>query len=436
MDKKIELKNLKGTFDFLPEQQYLRSKIMDVLKNNFVRYGYLPVETPILNEFDLLKYKYEDGAEILNEIYTLKDQGMRNIGLRYDLTIPFCKVIGLNKNLTMPFRRFEIGKVFRDGPVKAGRAREFYQCDVDVVGIDGRFVEIEQMQMVIAVFAELGIDINIKWNNRKLMIGIIESNGIDGAKIDKVVGLIDRLEKISHKELLAEFQKLNIDESVVDALLADFSMSLPELNKKYYESTNQLAREGLQECLDIQNLIDELCLENNTQFTPKLARGLGIYTSTVFEFYDKQNRISSSLGGGGRYNKIITEFMDNGIDYPAVGLSFGLEPIFYILSQQTSRRFIDVLVVPMGTEIECIKVAEILRKNKVNAIVDFNNKKVRKSFEYANKTGIKFVIVIGEDEMSKKMYSIKNMDTGVQEILTIDEIVELISKHKTEASPI
>lgn len=428
MEKKIELKNLKGTFDFLPEQQSLRAKIMDVLKKNFAKYGYLPLETPILNDFDLLKYKYEDGAEILNEIYTLRDQGMRKIGLRYDLTIPFCKVIGLNKNLAMPFRRYEIGKVFRDGPVKAGRAREFYQCDVDVVGIDGRFVEIEQMQMVISVFKELGIDVEIRWNNRKLMYGIILDAGIEEGKIDSVVGLIDRLDKISREELMAEFSKLEISENQVNVLLDDFSKSLDDLNEKYCQSTNNILQEGLQECLDIQKLIDELNLQNNTKFTPKLARGLGIYTNTVFEFYDKQGRISSSLGGGGRFNKIITEFMDNGIEYPAVGLSFGLEPIYYILSEQEQQRFVDVLIVPMGTEIECIKVAEILRKNNINAIVDFNNKKVKKSFEYANKTNIKYVIVIGEDEISKQMYSIKDLDTGTQQILPIDEIVKLMTK--------
>lgn len=426
MYKKIELKNLKGTCDFLPEQQELRSKIMDILKRNFIKYGYLPLETPILNDFDLLKYKYEDGAEILNEIYSLRDQGMRKIGLRYDLTIPFCKVIGLNQNLVMPFRRYEIGKVFRDGPVKAGRSREFYQCDVDVVGIDGRYVEIEQMQMVISVFKELGIDVVIKWNNRKLMYGLIENAGISQDKIDKVVGLIDRLEKITYNELLTEFAILEIDSNTVDNLLSTFEMSLNDLNKKFNETQNQTLKEGLNECLEIQTLIDELNMQNNTQFAPKLARGLGIYTNTVFEFYDKQNRISSSLGGGGRFNKIITEFMDNGIEYPAVGLSFGLEPIYFILAKEEKQRFVDVLIVPMGTEIECIKVAEHLRKNGIKCIIDFNNKKIRKSFEFANKSNIKFVIVIGEDEISKKVYSIKDMDKGEQFTLPLNQIVDFI----------
>lgn len=240
------------------------------------------------------------------------------------------------------------------------------------------------------------------------------------------MGLIDRLEKITYNELLTEFAILEIDSNTVDNLLSTFEMSLNDLNKKFNKTQNQTLKEGLNECLEIQTLINELNMQNNTQFAPKLARGLGIYTNTVFEFYDKQNRISSSLGGGGRFNKIITEFMDNGIEYPAVGLSFGLEPIYFILAKEEKQRFVDVLIVPMGTEIECVKVAEYLRKNGIKCIIDFNNKKIRKSFEFANKSNIKFVIVIGEDEISKKVYSIKDMDKGEQFILSLNQIVDFI----------
>ena len=134
----MKLMNVKGTFDYMPEDMAIRNRITDVLRKNFEKYGYLPIETPMLNYYDLLSYKYGEDAEILSEIYHLTDQGERDLGLRYDLTVPFCKVVGLSKGLTMPFRRYEIGRVFRNGPVKAGRTREFYQCDVDVVGIDNR----------------------------------------------------------------------------------------------------------------------------------------------------------------------------------------------------------------------------------------------------------------------------------------------------------
>lgn len=427
-NKKFEIRNLKGTFDFLPEKQYVRNKIIDVLKTNFEQYGYLPLETPILNEFDLLKYKYQEGAEILNEIYRLTDQGKRDIGLRYDLTVPFCKVIALNKDLTMPFRRYEIGRVFRDGPVKAGRTREFYQCDVDVVGVDGRYIEVEQMQMVAKVFAQLNINVAIKWNNRKLMTGILQYFGFNETEIDDAISLIDRLEKISKKELLEEFEKHNLDENKVDELLNLFSKSLTEYKVLADSSENQNFKDGVSECLEVEKYIQKLNLDNICVFSPTLARGLGIYTGTVFEFFDRDGRISSSLGGGGRYNKIITNFMNNGQEYPACGLSFGLEPIYYILAESVAPSFVDVLVVPMNTEIESMQLAENLRKVGARVVVELAGRKVKKAFEYANKQNIKYVMVVGENEISSGLYSIKDMEKGEQQSLTLGEIINIFSK--------
>ena len=198
----MKLMNLKGTNDFLPSSQVVRNKIINILRANFEKYGYMPLETPILNYYDLLSYKYEDNAEILSEIYKLTDQGGRDLGLRYDLTVPFCKVIGLNKDLRIPFRRYEIGKVFRNGPVKLGRTREFYQCDVDVVGIDNRYIEAEQILMAINTYKELGIDIIVKYNNRKLMSGLIKEVGIDDKLVASVIGVIDKMDKITREELV------------------------------------------------------------------------------------------------------------------------------------------------------------------------------------------------------------------------------------------
>lgn len=420
----IELKNLKGTQDFLPNEQILRNKIMNILRNNFEKYGYLPVETPMLNSFDLLSYKYEEGAEILSEIYRLKDQGKRELGLRYDLTVPFCKIVGLNKDLTMPFRRYEIGKVFRDGPVKLGRAREFYQCDIDVVGIDGRLIEVEQMQMVKQVFDELGIDVEIKWNNRKLMSGLLEYCNIPQDKVNACIGLIDRLQKISKQELYQEFEQINISQDKVDELLNLFNKSLNEYNELFKDCSVQNICDGLAECNEFNDLLTKVDLGETAVFSPTLARGLSIYTGTVFEFYDKQKRISSSLGGGGRYDKIITEFIDNGEKYPAVGLCFGLEPIYAILANTKQEQPLDVFIVPMGTEVECLKLANTLRQQGLKVLIEMRNKKVKKSFEYANKIGIKYVIMLGSNEVEAGVYALKNMFTGEQVMLNLPDLIE------------
>lgn len=427
--KEIKIQNLKGTTDYLPEEQVLRDKIINTLKNTFELYGYMPLVTPILNKYDLLSYKYDEDAEILNETYKLTDQAERKLGLRYDLTIPFCKVIAINKDLRMPFKRYEIGKVFRNGPVKLGRMREFYQCDVDVVGIDSRMIEIEQLIMVKKIFDSLGIDVVIKWNNRKLMSGLITYAGIDSELIDKVISIIDHMEKISHVEMIKEFEKIGIDNTKAEEILELFSLSLDEYIEKFKDSDIELIKEGLNEINEINDLIEKYELKNSTQFTSTLARGLSIYTGIVFEFFDKKKRITSSLGGGGRYNKIITDFIDNGNEYPACGLSFGLEPIYEILKKDiTGNSLVDCLIIPMDTEVEALSIATVLRDNDIKAIVEMNKRKIKKSFEFANKTNIKYVIVIGDNEVKEEKYTLKDMESGNQELLSIDEIVKIIKK--------
>ncbi len=429
MESQIELKNLKGTTDFLPEEQVIRENIMSVLKANFKKYGYLPLETPMLNYYDLLAYKYEEGAEILSEIYKLYDQGGRRLGLRYDLTVPFCKVIGLYKDLKLPFRRYEIGKVFRNGPVKLGRSREFYQCDVDVVGIDNRYIEIEQMILVVNTFKELNVDIDIKWNNRKLMIGILNELGIKEEDYSKIIGIIDKLQKISPEELNTEFESAGLTKTVINKLLDMFNKTIDEYVKLFAETKNTVLEEGIKEIVEIQNYIKEFKLEGNTTFIPTLARGLGIYTGIVFEFYDKKKRLECSLGGGGRFDKIITEFMDDGNLYPAVGLSFGLEPIYTILKEESiNNNGIDAYIIPMDTEIECLKLADFLRNNGVKVLLEMNQRKIKKCFEYANKASIRYVIVVGDNEIKQKMYTIKDMNTGEQTLCSQEELVNKIKE--------
>ena len=316
------IKNLKGTFDYMPKDMKVRNDIIGILRSNFEKYGYLPVETAMLNYYDLLSYKYEDDAEILSEIYKLTDQGDRKLGLRYDLTVPFCKIVATNKDIVMPFRRYEIGKVFRNGPVKTGRTREFYQCDIDVVGIDNRFIEAEQMCMAINTYKELGIDVICKYNNRKLMSGLIEYAGISDDKVDSVIGIIDKMEKVSSQELEEMMLDKGIEKEKIDKLFNLFEMELDEYRELANE--NEKIYAGVTELTEINEYLNSLGIDGNCVFSPTLARGLSIYTGIVFEFFDREERLSCALGGGGRYDKIITNFMDNGNSYPAVGLSFGL----------------------------------------------------------------------------------------------------------------
>ena len=421
----MELRNLKGTEDFLFKDQVVRNKIIDTLKQNFEKYGYMPIETPILNYYDLLALKYEEGDEILNEIYRLSDQGNRDIGLRYDLTVPFCKVVGMQKELRLPFRRYEIGKVFRNGPVKLGRTREFYQCDVDVVGIDGRLIETEQIVMAIEIFKCLGIDINVLYNNRKFMNGLLIEAGISNPTFG-VIGILDKLDKVDRKTIYKMFNDEGIDNSIVDNIFNIFGKSLEEYNVLYKNSSNELLKNGLNELNDVTDSLKKLNYLDNITFDSYLSRGLEIYTGIVFEFRDKLKRLTGSLGAGGRYDKIITNFINDGNVYPAVGLSFGLEPIYVILKNEEKFSLVDYYIIPMNTEIECLELASKMRDKGKRVLIEMNNRKIKKSFDYANKENIPYVIVIGENEIKENKITIKNMNEGSQEMIDIDEFLRRI----------
>ena len=195
----MKIQNVKGGYDFLPNEQKIRNYINEIIIKNFKLYGFKSIETPILCYYDMLSDKYDEENDILKEIYRLKDQGNRELGLRYDLTVPFAKFIALNKNnISFPFKRYEIAKVFRDGPVKVGRDREFIQCDADVVGIKGQFIEAELLSIFVKTFKELDIDIYIKYNSRKLMNGLIIESGINEDLIQNVTTIIDKKEKYLH----------------------------------------------------------------------------------------------------------------------------------------------------------------------------------------------------------------------------------------------
>lgn len=427
--KNIDTKNIKGVFDYTGKEELIRNKIKEVLKTNFEKYGYESLETSILYNYDLLAHKYDEDAEILKEMYTLTDQGNRKLALRYDLTMPFCKVIANKKDLRLPFKRYEMGPVFRNGPVKTGRNREFYQCDADVVGLSGPSIEVEQFQLVVDTFNQLGIDIIIKWNNRKFMSGLISYCNVKDKDIEKCISILDKLEKITKEELILEFKKIDLHDEEIENLMHLFNLSLEEYNDKFKDVDNDLIKEGLKEINELNNYIIELDLKDSTCFTPTLARGLSIYTGVVYEFFDKQKRLTCSLGGGGRYDKIITEFISDGREYPAIGLSFGLEPIYNILKEiEDDKALVDVYIIPLDTTSICLKLARLLRNNNIKTLVELNNRKVKKCFEYASKEKIKYVIVVGSDELEDNLYTIKNMDTGIEEKLTVEEIVDKLRK--------
>lgn len=425
----MEIENVKGGYDYLPEEQKIRNYINDTLKTVFEEYGYTSIETPILCYYDILAGKYDESNDLLNEIYKLSDQGKRKLGLRYDLTVPFSKLIALNKNkITMPFKRYEIAKVFRDGPIKAGRDREFTQCDVDVVGIEGQMIEAELVSLYVEAFKKLEIDVEIKYNSRKLMNGLILECGVSDELTSKTITIIDKIEKLSKADFNKALLEIGLNEEQSEKLQEYFSLSLEQISEIFKNSENVVLKEGLKELNELNDYLTVLNLQNYCKFTSSLARGQDYYTGTVFEVYEKNGKLNCSIGGGGRYDKIITDFINDGNVYPAVGVSFGLTSLYEILKDRaefSSKSLLDFYIIPMGTEKESLKLAIELRKQGYKVDISMNGRKLKKCLDYANKANIPYVIVLGEDEINNKKFVIKDMINKNQTELSFNDIKDI-----------
>lgn len=426
---KEELKSVRGCIDFGGTDAIIRSYIVKTLQEIFEKYGYSPLETSLLCYYDLLALKYDEENDILKEIYKVSDQGGRKLALRYDLTVPFAKYIATNPELKLPYKRYEIGKVFRDGPIKKGRAREFIQCDVDSVGIEGQMIEAELISIFVEGYAKLGIDVVIKYNNRKIMNGIIQECTINKEKASQVITIIDKFEKISKEELNNEFKNIGLNENQIQKLYNYLNMEYNELQNTFFNTSNVVLKEGLNELEELNSYINELNLNNYVKFTPTLARGQEYYTGTIFEAYIKDGSITSSIGGGGRYDKMITEFINEGREYPAVGISFGLDVIFEILKEKDiNKNVIDVYIIPMENKVLALKIASKLRDENIKVDIQMTDLKMKKALSLANERNIPIVIILGENEIKEGKIIIKDMKKNTQICASMDKYISTVQE--------
>lgn len=424
----LKLRNIKGTKDYMPEEQYARNQIRKVLEQVFQCYGFLPVDTPELCLYEVLASKYAGGSEILKEVYKLKDQGNRSLGLRYDLTVPFAKVIGMNPDIRMPFKRYEIGKVFRDGPVKLGRNREFIQCDVDMVGVKSMIAEAELISMVFEAFDKLQLEVYVSYNNRKLLSGIISTAAISYEMVNEVILTVDKLEKIGEEGVKQELLDKGLPEAAVNKLFEAMQAAKNDL-EAFIESNSasELIAEGGRELKELNSYFMSLGIAGKARFNPFLARGLDIYTGTVYEAFLSDGSISSSVAGGGRYDKIIGSFLNNGREYPAVGISFGLDVIYAALSLKDQYKYksaLDLLIIPLNTEIKALQLAKALRQKGLLVDIEMTGRKLKKSLEAANKEGIPYVAIVGESELELGCIKLKNMLTGQEQLIQFEELAD------------
>lgn len=424
----IDLQNAKGTKDLLPEQAILKKFVEEKLVTMFELHGFSPMETPILEREEMLTAKYAGGAEILKEMFRLKDQGERNLALRYDLTVPLARFMGMNSSLKMPFKRYQMGSVFRDGPVASGRLREFTQCDIDIVGASSMLAEAECISVAQQFFKALGLDVEIEINNRKVLDGIMESFDIHEEARNDVIIAIDKMKKVPLKEIEKEIAEKGVPQAKIDALLRTL-----ETSKDNHEEIKRLRRivtspRGIEGLNEIEELLGYVNPEGIV-FSVSLARGLAYYTGTVYEAFHKNKVFTSALAAGGRYDEIINSFLGDpkGRSYPAVGISFGIDRICFVLQQEfnfSKRTVADVFVIPIGVLKAALDVVAKLRSAEINTDVDIMGRGISKNLQYADSLGIPYALIVGENEVTAGKYTLHEMDTGKEEKLPITKLIK------------
>lgn len=422
----MQLMNAKGTRDFSPEEKIVRQDVIDRLRNIFELFGFVPLETPIIERYDILASKYAGGAEILKETFTFKDQGDRELCLRYDLTVPLSRFVGMNQNIKLPFKRYQIGRVFRDGPIKLGRYREFWQCDVDIVGTKSMMADAECIKIAQQFFESEGFDVIIEINNRKLLDGIMESLKIPEDKRIDVILAIDKIKKVPVEDIEKELATKGIKKEKVDELLKIFKKggkNMDELERLRKIVKTKSGIEGLDEIEELLSYVDE----KNVDFSVSLARGLAYYTGTIFEVFLKdQSKFKSALCAGGRYDNMIGAFIGGDKEFPAVGISFGVEPITDIMKLEgkveVRKTNTKVFVIPIQTQKESVKIVDELRKVGINADIDIMGRGISKNLNYVNAMGIPFAVFVGEEELKQKKVKMKDMRSGKEELLSVVDV--------------
>nr|MBA4405320.1 histidine--tRNA ligase [Nanoarchaeum sp.] len=424
----MELQLAKGMRDFSPEEKLLRNGVVSKLTELFELYGYNPLETPIVERYDVLSAKFAAGEESdsLKETFKLNDQGKRDLGLRFDLTVPFARYIAMNPEIKMPFKRYQIGEVFRDGPIKLGRYREFWQCDVDVVGTKSMIAEAEQIKLALDFFARASLDAYIEVNNRKLLQSLLLDCGVNESKLLDVIIIVDKIKKLSENELKVELNKL-VDKKTTDKIIATFEItSLKELEKLVKDD---IGKQGIQELNEFFSYFSKEELKN-VKLNTTLARGFGYYTGTVFEGFLRKSQITSSICGGGRYDNMIGKYVGKNTEYPAVGISFGLDVISEAIKLnkiKTKKTKTKIYVIPINTTQKSLEIVAELRKANISTDLDIIGRGITKNLDYANKLEIPYVLFIGEKELKLNKFKLKDMVSGKEELLTLNQLIKKLS---------
>ncbi len=435
----------KGTRDFSPEEMMRRTYIFDTIKSVFRLFGYAPLETPSMENLSTLLGKYGDeGDKLLFKILNSGDYGAKlseeelrqaskisEKGLRYDLTVPFARYVVQHQNeIVFPFKRYQIQPVWRADRPQKGRYREFYQCDVDVIGSKSLLSEVELVDIVARVFSKLGISVTLKMNNRKILFGIAESIGHADKMIDITVA-IDKLDKIGLDNVKAELRERGIDDEAINKLQPILELSGTNAEKlcklEDVIGSSETGKFGIEEMRTIFDSVEKLGINLTPELDLSLARGLNYYTGAIFEVKANDFQIGS-ISGGGRYDDLTGIFGMPGMS--GVGISFGADRIYDVmlglnLFPEELACSTKVLFTNLGKAEEeaSMRLLSKLRDNDVPAEIYPESSKMKKQMEYANRRGIPYVVIIGSDELERGVATVKDMRSGEQSTLSFEELV-------------
>ena len=435
---KIEPRTLPGFMELLPNEQIKFNSMMDKIRKTYERFGFLPLDTPIIEIADVLLAKA--GGETEKQIYRF-NKGENDLALRFDLTVPLAKYVTQYYNsLSFPFKRYQIGKVYRGERPQKGRFREFYQCDIDIIG-DGELSIVNDAQMPSVIYTtikELGFDnFTIRINNRKILNGLFNELQLENNSVE-IMRIIDKLEKIGKENVIKCLLDLKIENEKIDKIMRfiEIEGNTDEKIKALEELkfTNELFNKGLEELSQVVKYVRLFGVpDSNFKVDLTIARGLDYYTGTVYETFLDDYRELGSICSGGRYDNLAEFYTDKKM--PGVGVSIGLTRLFSKLTElniikEENKSISKVLIVSMTeNEDKMLEIGTKLRKAGINTDMYLEYKKIKSKFKYADRLEIPYVAIIGEDEEKNGTLSLKNMQTGEQKELTVDEAIEILKKY-------
>ena len=399
----MSIEVVKGFRDVLPLDSLKRQRIKEIIEKNFKLFGFFPIETPTIEYEDFVK-KDNESDEAVSDRFNLKDRGNRELSLRYEFTFQLKRIFKEKPNIKIPFRRYQIGSVFRDEPIEKDRYREFTQCDADIIGSEEIFVDAECIALGDKICKELKIPYSIKINNRKLIKSVLDKLNISTQ--DEVSKELDKLDKIGEEQLKINLNKI-LEKNKVNKLLELLKKGIDFFLKEKYSGAEEISK------------LIKICkiLKIKVEFSPFLMRGLSYYTGTIFEAYT--NEIKGSIFAGGRYDNLVGNYLNRTI--PAVGISFGRILDYQKIEIQNTK----CILISINQDKKTLELMNNLRQNEISC---FMMTKLNKALDYSSKMEIPYVIFVGKEEIKKKQFKLRNMSTSKEKMYYKENLIKFLKK--------